>query len=346
MSALIDTPVRYDLAESTSPALRLRDLGELPDLSLAYGTSRGGEELRALIAASSGVGADHVLVTVGAIEAMYLVAQAACRPGDHVVLASPCFPPTREVPERLGADVDVVTLSFDDGYRLPLDRIAAAVTPQTRLISLASPQNPSGVRLTDAELDAVLSLSDAIVLVDETYRASVYGDAPAPASFSGRSPRVVTVSSLSKAHGAPGLRLGWLTTTDPELYERLRDAKFVSTVACSTVDELLATRVLRDEAAILGARAVRLRSALDELITWTRDRPVELVVPDGGALCCLRLRSVGDFYERLGKVETRVAPGSWFGESDRVFRVGFGHLPPADFTEALDRLGSALPFAA
>jgi len=58
MSALIDTPVRYDLAESTCPALRLRDLGDLPDLSLGYGTSRGDEDLRSLIAASSGVAAD------------------------------------------------------------------------------------------------------------------------------------------------------------------------------------------------------------------------------------------------------------------------------------------------
>jgi aspartate/methionine/tyrosine aminotransferase len=158
---------------------------------------------------------------------------------------------------------------------------------------------------------------------------------------------VVTVSSLSKAHGAPGLRLGWLTTADPSLYERLRDAKFVSTVACSTVDEALAIRVLQQAPAILGTRAVRLRSALDELIAWTRDKPVELVVPDGGALCCLRLAAAdpGDFYQRLAAAGTRVAPGSWFGESDRVFRVGFGHLPPADFTEALVRLGSALPAA-
>ncbi len=349
MSALIDTPVRYDLAESTCPALRLSDLGALPDLALGYGTSRGDEDLRALIAASSGVSADQVLVTVGAIEAMYLVAQVTCGPGDHVLLAPPCFPPARDVPERLGAKVALVPLSFDAGYRLPLDRVAASLTPQTRLISLASPQNPSGVRLTETELDAVLELAppDAIVLVDETYRACTYGDAPTPVSAAGRSARVVTCSSLSKAHGAPGLRLGWLTTVDPELYERLRDAKFVSTVACSTVDEVLATRVLGQAPAILGDRAVRLRAALDELIAWAGDKPVELVVPDGGALCCLRLAAAdpGDFYERLAGAQTRVAPGSWFGESDRVFRVGFGHLPPADFTEALARLGSALPDA-
>jgi DNA-binding transcriptional MocR family regulator len=80
---------------------------------------------------------------------------------------------------------------------------------------------------------------------------------------------------------------------------------------------------------------------------------VEFLPPDGGALCCLRLRpdrydeeAVRRFYARLHELETRVAPGSWFGESDRVFRVGFGHLPLGEFTEALRRLETAATEAA
>lgn len=76
---------------------------------------------------------------------------------------------------------------------------------------------------------------------------------------------------------------------------------------------------------------------------------MEIVRPDGGAMCCLRLPAdrfsddaVTAFYARLAEHETRVAPGSWFGEDDRVFRLGFGHLPIEDFSTALDRLGDAL----
>jgi aspartate/methionine/tyrosine aminotransferase len=357
MTALIDNPVRYDLAESTCPALSLgdcADLAALKDLVLGYGTSRGDAELRALIAADTGVDPVQVLVTVGAIEAMFLLAQAICGPGDRVVLAVPCFPPARAVPEGLGARVDVVPLSFDGGYRLPLDAIAAALTPRTRLVSLASPQNPSGVRFTDAELHALLDAvrdraPEAFVLVDETYRESTYGDDPTPRSAAALSPRTVTCASLSKAHGAPGLRLGWLTTTDAELYEQLREAKFLTTVACSTVDELLATAVLRRRAEILAPRAQRLRQALDELLNWAHDQPVEIIRPDGGAICCLRLPvdrfsddDVAAFYARLIERDARVAPGSWFGERDRVFRLGFGHLPASEFSTALDRLADAL----
>lgn len=352
MTTLIDRPVRYDLAESTSPPLRLRDLADPADLAgltLGYGTTHGDADLRELVAASTGVAAGQVLVTVGAIEAMFLLAQALCGPGDRVLLATPCFPPARIVPEGLGAHVDVVPMSFDDGYRLPLDRLAAALTPHTRLVSLASPQNPAGVRLTDDELRAVLAAVEeraprAVVMVDETYRESTYGDDPVPASVAALSPRLVTTSSLSKAHGAPGLRIGWLTTTDTDLYERLRQAKFQTTIACSTVDEFLATQVFHRRADILAARAKRLGEALTELLDWTRTVPVEIVRPDGGALCCLRVPEgdIDAFYARLAENGTRVAHGSWFGEEDRVFRLGFGHLPAEDFTTALDRLGDAI----
>ncbi|MEU7798985.1 pyridoxal phosphate-dependent aminotransferase [Micromonospora arborensis] len=357
MTALIDLPVRYDLAESTSPPLNLGDLADgamLATVPLAYGTSRGAADLRALIAADAGVDAEQVLVTVGAIEAMFLLAQTTCSPGDRVLLATPCFPPARSVPERLGAQVDVVPLSFDEGYRLPLDRISEQLDPRTRLVSLASPQNPSGVRFTDEELRTLLATvreraPDAVVLVDETYRESTYGDAVAPRSAATLSPQLVTCSSVSKAHGAPGLRLGWLTTTNAALYDQLREAKFRSTIACSTVDEFLAAQVLRRRGEILAPRAKRLREALDELLHWTRDRPIDIVVPDGGALCCLRLPTdrfsddaVRTFYAQLTERDTRVAPGSWFGAHDRVFRLGFGHLPATDFSAALERLADAL----
>lgn len=358
MTALIDQPARYDLAESTCPPLRLGDLGDpsaLAEVELGYGTSLGEAGLRSLIAADAGVDPAAVLVTVGSIEAMFLLAQATCGPGDEAVLATPCFPPARAVPEALGARVVAVPLSFDEGYRLPLERMADALSPSTRLVSLASPQNPSGVRFAEHEIKALFDLvaeraPQAKVLIDETYRASTYADNPVPSSAAALGSQVVTCSSLSKAHGAAGLRLGWLTTTDAELFEQLRQAKFHTTIAVSTVDEILAAQVLQQQDRILAPRALRLSQALNELERWAQIQPVELLRPDGGALCCLRLdaerfaddEAVAVFYRRLVRHEVRVAAGSWFGEHDRVFRLGFGHLAPADFTAALDRLAAAL----
>ncbi|SNY40844.1 hypothetical protein SAMN05421748_10690 [Paractinoplanes atraurantiacus] len=338
MTALIDCTVRYDLAESTCPPLRLTedDLAGLSGVPLGYGTTRGDLTLRELIAAGAGVTSDDVLITVGAIHAMSLL------PAKHVLLVGPCFPPARTLPSSRGARVDVVDARFDEGYRLPLDRIEAVLDPATDLISLASPQNPSGVRVEPRDLEALLDLAPtATILVDETYRESVYGDAPVPASAAALSPRIVTCSSVSKAHGAPGLRLGWLTTTDPGLYEQARTAKFETTIACSTIDEHLATRVLRRGT----TSGPFLRSALDVVLRWAADHPVEIVTPDGGPLCCLRLPAGLDmdkFHATLSEADTRVAPGAWFGEDDHIVRVGFGHLSLPDLAQALANVAMAL----
>jgi len=353
MTTLIDTTVRYDLAESTCPPVGLNDLvvpEELAAIPLGYGTVAGDLRLRELIAASTGVEAGQVLVTVGAIEAMFLLAQAVCEPGSRVLLLAPIFPPARSVPAALGARLDVVKLSFDEGYRLPLDRVTAALGPDTRLVSLASPQNPSGVRLTDAELGALVEAvhdraPNAILLVDETYRDSTYGTKEVPPSAATLAPSVVTCSSVSKALGAPGLRLGWLTTTDPALLGQLREAKFQTTISCSRVDEFLAARVLSRAAEILAPRAEFLRRSLAELATWAEKQQVPMVMPDGGPMCCLRLPAdvdVAAFHRRLAARETRVAPGAWFGEDDHVVRVGFGHLDEADFGTALGHVADAL----
>jgi aspartate/methionine/tyrosine aminotransferase len=206
ISSLIDSPVRYDLGESTSPSLRISDVVDpavLADLSLDYGTSRGDVELRELIAADAGVDAEQVLVTVGAIEALFLLALDRCRPGDRALVAAPYFPPTHAVPDGLGLQVDELRLRFDDGYRLPLDAAADVLTPQTRLVSLASPQNPSGVRFTDDELRAL------VALVEE--RAPGGGGAPPPTpscSLTRPTGRRPTATSRCRRR-PPRCRRGW-----------------------------------------------------------------------------------------------------------------------------------------
>jgi aspartate/methionine/tyrosine aminotransferase len=353
MIELTDVPVRFDLGESTPPPLALGDLltpevrDRLAALDGGYRASTGDPQLRAAIAAEVGVGPDQVLVTAGAASAMHVVALAL--PEGDAVVATPCFPPTRTVPAALGLRVVGVGLSFADGYRMDLSRFADALSRRTRLVSLATPQNPSGVRFTETEVRDLLAVvderaPDAVLLVDETYRQTVFGDAKVPPSMAGLHPRVVTTSSLSKSHGAAGLRVGWFTSTDPEFYEAVRRAKFNTTVCGSTIDELLATEVLRRQDEFLAPRREFLTTALDTLTRWSPDKPVDVLQPDGGAMACLRLRGVDPerFHAALARLETRVGRGSWFGESDEVLRIGFGHLPLDEFVEGLDRVAEAL----
>jgi DNA-binding transcriptional MocR family regulator len=362
MATLVDAPVTYDLAESTCPAVVAEELlsaevrDRLAKLALDYGTSQGDPRLRGLIAAAEGAQPEEVLVTVGSIAGMFLLAMVACGPGGHAVLAEPCFPPARSVLDAIGAEVSTVRTRFDEGYRIDPDRIAAALRPDTLLVSIATPQNPSGVATDRERVEAIAAAMArraprAVLLVDECYRAAAYaGDTPAP-SAAALGGRVVTCSSLSKSHGAPGLRTGWLVVADRELREGLRSARFQSVIASSGVDDLLACAVLERADELLGERGALLSRTLATLEAFVAEHAeaLEWVRPDAGALCCLRLRpgrydgpAVERFHAALAERDARVAPGAWFGDAPQCFRLGFGHLPEARFGEALARLADAL----
>uniref|UniRef100_UPI000D47C7C4 pyridoxal phosphate-dependent aminotransferase n=2 Tax=unclassified Variovorax TaxID=663243 RepID=UPI000D47C7C4 len=363
--SLLDVNRPFNLAESTSRDLTLGELLALPglenirELKLGYGTSAGSLALRQEIAQGCKVPADHVLTTQGTALGLFLLAFEVCRAGDEAVLVTPCFPPSRDSLLGAGVTLREVELSFDGGYGLDLRKVEACLTAKTKLVSIASPQNPSGVRVSRADIEALLErmarLSPgALLFVDETYREASYGDEPTPESFAGLDPRIVTGASVSKALGAPGLRTGWLTVADPDLRSRLTVAKMNTVISGSVLDEALAAALLRNRAGVLASRRRLLADALQVLSDWcqTESGRIEWIRPDGGALCCLRLRAevfddaaVSRFWGVLPAHELQLASGTWFGEAERVFRLGFGYLPPERLGPALAAVSSALDAA-
>jgi aspartate/methionine/tyrosine aminotransferase len=353
--SLLDVNRPLNLAESTAQdltlgeLLRLVALGEISSLRIGYGSSAGSEPLRTLVGESCGVGADCVVTTQGTALGLFLLAFELCRPGDEVVLLRPSFPPSRDALVGCGVTVREVICTFDEGYRTDVAKIAAHLSEKTRLVSLATPQNPSGVGTSNDTLRELLSLMrtrspDAYLFVDETYREAVYGSNPVPPSAAGLDPRVICGASVSKAHGAPGLRVGWLTVVDAALRERLIVAKMNIVISGSVLDEAIAAALLARREQVLKPRRILLAQGLEVLATWqAQERTrIDWVRPDGGALCCLRLRAsvfdtaaVHRFWTRLSDLDLQLAAGSWFGEDNRVFRLGFGYLP-------LERLPSAL----
>ena len=360
--SLLDVDRPFNLAESTSQDLTVGELLDLAgldrirDLKLGYGKSAGALELREAIADACQVPAGHVVTTQGTALGLFLLAFEACRPGDEAVLATPCFPPSRDCLLGAGVEVREVPASFEQGYRLDLDRMAASLSAKTRLVSIASPQNPSGVATSRAVVEQLLALMarrspQALLFIDETYREAAYGDDPAADSFAALDPRIVTGASVSKALGAPGLRTGWLTVADADLRARLTVAKMNTVISGSVLDETLAAALLRHREQVLGPRRRLLAGALEELATWCeieRAR-IDWIRPDAGALCCMRLRAdvfdeaaVSRFWSLLPRHDLQLASGTWFGESNRVFRLGFGYLPPDRLGPALSSLSSVL----
>jgi aspartate/methionine/tyrosine aminotransferase len=360
--SLVNSKPRYDLAESVGPDLQLAELlaaderASLFETRLGYGTAAGDPRLRQSIADAHNVGCDDVVITVGGMHALFLLTFVLCDRGDEVVTPAPLFPQTRNTLQAVGASVHTLPLTFDRHYQPDPDEFRARLSPRTRLVSLASPQNPSGVAIPMTTLRKLLALMaeicpEAYLLVDETYREAAFGEDPVAPSAVALGPNVISVASLSKCHGAPGLRLGWAIVRDPALREQLVIGKFNTVISCSPLDEALGLKVLQHRERILGERRQHLAAGLRKVAEWVVENSafVEWVRPDAGALCCVRLKpalfddsSVKLFFDALAAQGVRVGDGTWFGEEARVFRLGFGHLPLPDFATALGHVAAAL----
>jgi DNA-binding transcriptional MocR family regulator len=192
---------------------------------------------------------------------------------------------------------------------------------------------------------------EAILLVDETYREATYGSTPAASTFPGLSGRVLTCASLSKAYGAPGLRIGWLTVPDPGLREQLRLAKFNSSICCGVLDEFLAARLLSRADQLLRSWGALMADARGTVGHWIgeQDGRLQWLRPEAGAFCCARLNpdtfgppGVRRFYDRLAEQRTVIAPGPWFGDSAHVIRIGLAYETDGQLEKGLGVISDAL----
>jgi aspartate/methionine/tyrosine aminotransferase len=360
ITALLDQKPLYNLGESVGPDLTVADLlgsqslADLGSVHLSYGTSAGQPALRSLVAARHGIPEEQVLITTGAAAALFLLA-LLCADGE-ILVGQPCYPPTLEALRGIGAPVVTVRSRFEDGYRIDLDAFAAALSPRIQLVMFASPQNPSAVTITDSEVEQMLAAMartcpQALLLIDETYREATYGDTPPAASFAGRSPRLLTCASLSKAYGAPGLRIGWLTVPDPALYDQLRLAKFNSSLCCGSLDELLAAKLLSRADQVLASRGAFMADARGMVERWIKSHPgpVRWLPPEAGAFCCLQLdpdtfglADIDRFHAYLAQQRTLVAQGPWFGDSPHIIRLGHAYEPADKLANGLDIISAAL----
>jgi aspartate/methionine/tyrosine aminotransferase len=339
--------IRYNLTESSVRDRSLEDLGiEVRDLLLFYGDHAGDATLRELVAeqsggAGAGVDAEDVLVTAGAAQALFIIATSLLDKGDELVVVRPNYATNIETPRAIEADVRFLDLTFEDGYRVDPDKLMALVTPRTKYVSITVPHNPTGVMMDEADLRSIVGRVESAgcrLLVDETYREMASGE-PLPVAAT-LSERAVSVSSLSKTYGIPGIRSGWLVCRDGELMRMFLAAKEQIGICGSVVDEQIAARALAQRATwlaeLLPFIAAR-RQVVDDWIAG--EELMEWVEPSGGVVCFPRIKpdvpvDVDEFYRVLNDAHgTFVGPGHWFEQDRRHMRIGYA-WPLADELES------------
>ncbi len=325
--------IKNNLTESSVRDMNIKDLGiKIEDLILCYGDHSGIPELREVIAQNyKNVGANNILVTTGACLALFIVNATLLNDGDRILVINPNYATNIEVPKSLGFNIDLFTLTFEEKFTIDVDKLESMVKPSTRLISITYPHNPTGAMIDENTLRAIIEIAekhDSHLLVDETYRELTMGKLlPQAASLSDRT---VSVESVSKAFGIPGIRIGWLATQSAELKEKFLAAKEQVCICSSVVDEEIALRVLKRQEETLKEIKEYNKKAFGIICDWFENQnDVEWIKPKGGVVCFPRIKpniklDIEKFYSILNdKYGTYVGPGRWFGHDDRYFRIGY-----------------------
>jgi aspartate/methionine/tyrosine aminotransferase len=296
---------------------------------LPYTANAGLAELRARIAAYAGRpgqdGAENAVLTVGSEEALYLALKAAIDPArDEVLIVEPCYLAYPKLCALEGIRHRMVALDPADDFRPSAARVLAALGPDTRMVVLNSPNNPTGRVWPEAELRA---LADGLaarpappvrVLSDEVYRELWFGDAP-PVSVAALWPHALVAGSLSKSNALTGLRLGWLVGDAETIAAATKVHQLVNTAA-STFSQVVAMEIFADRATLAAHRPhyAGRRALLEGLM---REHGLRWAPIEGAFYVMVRLPAhlAGDSLAAAGALLERhrvlATPGVAFGDS-------------------------------
>ena len=328
-----------------------------PNQSLDWNSRdfRGLPELRGHVLTQAGLtgicAPADVLITAGAAEANYLSIMQLLQPGERIVIEAPGWPQAEVLAKAKGAEIVKVLRDEAVGWRLPLDRLAAAVTPGTRMIFLTNPNNPTGDLMTAADVEAVVAIADRVgawLLIDEVYAGLEWAGPRAPA-VAGLYPRGITTGSVSKALGLQGLRTGWLICRDPGL---MRDALILrenSSEIMNIMGEVIAEVALRPQRYVTALDRARREGAanLAQMNAWVAAQARLTWVPPKAGLIGLARLALGidsDAFARFllaPPYRTFLMPGSAYDLPGHI-RLGVGGGAAVRLHDGLDRLSQAL----
>ena len=355
MQSTYENLVEFNLSESGVRPLTPRELiadaaglDGLLDQPLVYSQSNGTIELRQAIASMyPGAGIEHIEVTNGGSEANFITTFNLIEKGDEVVMLVPNYMQTWGLSRAFGGTIREWRLIEDHDagrWRVDLSALEVLVTPRTKMIVICNPNNPTGARLTAADLDGIARIADqhgAWILSDEVYRGAEI-DGVETASMWGRSPKAIITSGLSKAYGLPGLRIGWIAGP-PSLIASFWSYHDYVTIAPGALSDRLARIALQPvrRAQLFERTRAILRRNLPLIEAWLTDAGgFRWIRPEAGAIVYVRYDHPIDSLTLVNRLREEksvlIVPGAHFG-MDGYLRLGFGE-PPEYNRAGLDRL--------
>jgi capreomycidine synthase len=303
---------------------------EMDAIILEDGHSMGTLGLRQAIATRWADGdPERVIVTHGSSEAILLVMQALLGPGDEIIVLDPCYYALRAIAESIGCTVKVWPLRFESGFVPDLRELQHLLSPQTRMVVVNFPHNPTGASLTKEQQGEVIDLvreAGSYLVWDGAFAELTYDRPPLPDPVL-LYDRAISLGTLSKAYGLAGLRIGWCLAS-PEVLARCVHLRDYTTVFLSPLVELIAERVVEHLDPFLRRRLAQAHANLQMLTAWAEQHRslIDLVSPQGGVTVFPRflgLNQTDTLCQDLGRQGVLLVPGSCFGHPSHV-RLGFG----------------------
>jgi aspartate/methionine/tyrosine aminotransferase len=316
----------------------------LSALRLGYTEVAGSAELRAAIAATYDRAQDEdVLVLAAAEEGIFLAYHALLGAGGHAVVEAPSYGSAINLARSTGAEVTLWQRRHEDGWAYDLDELERLLRPDTAFVYVNSPHNPTGSQMTAGEQRRLVELvaeRGAALLSDEVYRGLEHDEQRRLPAACDLYERALSLNTVSKSYGLPGLRIGWLACRDAELLGRVRELKLYTTICSSAPSELLVAIALRNSDRLIGESVARVRENLPLLDSFLarHEELLEWVSPVAGPIGFPRVRDGRDvraWCERTAEqAGVLLLPGYVYEEPQHV-RFGYGR---AGIGEAIERL--------
>jgi arginine:pyruvate transaminase len=322
--------------ETPAPVLE-RAIERLRAGDTHYTPATGRQHLREAIAAAhtmrtgQSVESDNVIFLAGAQNALFVASLCIAEPGDEVIALEPLYPSYPATLEVSGARMVRVAATAARGFRIDFAALEAAITPRTRALFFATPNNPSGVILSESDLAVIGDLArrhSLWVVADEVYAGLAPGGR-VPSLAAELPDQVITINSLSKSHAMPGWRSGWLVGPRQLVIHAEAMAQCMLFGLPGFVQEAAVTALSVSDAAESRIReycAVR----RDVLLAGLDGVPgLKCLVPDAGMFMLIDVRDTGlsgyDFMCELYRTErVSVLDGGAFGRQTSGFvRVCF-----------------------
>ncbi len=298
---------QHHLSASECETMALADLLALADaedaerwarLRLGYTDPLGAPWLRAAAASGYDLVTKRDLVCfAGAQEALYAALHALLAVGDHAIIVLPSYQSIETLTLGL-CDVSGVALDAATGWSLDIAAVAAVIRPNTRMIAISFPNNPTGKQLEHDSFAALVELCrhhGIWLLSDEVYRLTERDPLRRLPHAADAYERGISLGVLSKAYGLPGLRLGWVACRDGALMERVATVRQYLSTCNAGPSEVLATIALKAAPLIVARNRAIAEANLAELFSFfmQHDQLFDCYTPDGGVVCYPRYKGQG-----------------------------------------------------